>query len=60
MPAKSKAQQKAAAMALAAKEGKVPPSRLKGAAKLMYKSMTKQQLREFAKTKRKNLPRRKK
>ena len=59
MPAKSKQQQKAAGMALAAKRGEIPPSKLKGAAKDMYNSMTASQLREFASTKRKPLPKRK-
>ena len=60
MPAKSKVQQKAAGMALAAKRGKVPVSRLKGSALQMYKSMTAKQLEDFASTKRKGLPKRKK
>jgi len=59
MPAKSKKQQRAAGAALAAKRGKRPKSALKGASRGMYKSMTKKQLREFAKTKRKRLPRKK-
>lgn len=59
MPAQSKQQQKAAGLALAAKRGKVPFSQLKGAAKQMAKSMTKAQLKEFAGTKRKGLPRKK-
>jgi hypothetical protein len=59
MPAKSQAQQKAAAMALAAKRGEIPVSKLKGAALKMYESMTESQLRDFAKTKRKNLPKKK-
>ncbi|WP_320195237.1 DUF3008 family protein [Agrobacterium rosae] len=40
MPAKSKAQQKAAGAALAAKRGDMPKSRLQGASKTMAKSMT--------------------
>jgi len=60
MPAKSKVQQRAAGMALAAKRGKVPVSRLKGSALQMYKSMTAKQLEDFASTKRKGLPKRKK
>jgi len=59
MPAKSKKQQMAAGAALAAKRGKRSKSSLKGASKGMYKSMTKKQLRDFAKTKRKKLPTRK-
>jgi len=59
MPAKSKKQQMAAGAALAAKRGKRSKSSLKWASRGMYKSMTKKQLREFAKTKRKRLPRKK-
>jgi hypothetical protein len=59
MPSKSRAQQQAAGAALAAKRGKIPVSRLKGAALSMYKSMSERQLREFAKTKRSGLPKRK-
>ena len=58
MPAKSKAQQKAAGAALAAKRGDAPKSKLKGASKSML-SMSERQLEEFASTKRKNLPARK-
>jgi hypothetical protein len=56
MPAKSKKQQMAAGAALAAKRGKLSKSSLRGASRQMAKSMTKKQLREFAKTKRKKLP----
>jgi hypothetical protein len=56
MPAKSKKQQKAAGAALAAKRGERSKSSLKGASKQMAKSMSEKQLRDFAKTKRKNLP----
>jgi hypothetical protein len=56
MPAKSKAQQKAAGAALAAKRGETKVSDLKGAAKEMYESMTEEQLEDFAETKRKGLP----
>lgn len=56
MPAKSKAQQKAAGAALAAKRGEQPKSALKGASKEMYESMTEKQLDEFASTKRKGKP----
>lgn len=48
MPSKSKSQQKAAGMALAAKRGEISPSKLRGAAKEMYDSMTVKQLREYA------------
>jgi hypothetical protein len=56
MPAKSKKQQMAAGAALSAKRGKRSKSSLKGASRQMYKSMSKKQLRDFAKTKRKRLP----
>ena len=59
MPAKSKKQQMAAGAALAAKRGEIKKSSLKGASKQMAKSMSKKQLKEFASTKRKNLPRQK-
>jgi hypothetical protein len=35
-------------MALAAKRGKISPSRLRGAAKQMFNSMTAKQLEDFA------------
>jgi hypothetical protein len=56
MPAKSKKQQMAAGAALAAKRGKRSKSTLKGASRQMVKSMSKKQLEEFARTKRKRLP----
>ena len=56
MPAKSKAQQKAAGAALSAKRGDTPKSKLKGASKRMAESMTEKQLEEFASTKRKGKP----
>jgi hypothetical protein len=56
MPAKSKAQQKAAGAALAAKRGEQKKSDLKGPAKSMYESMSKKQLDDFASTKRKGKP----
>jgi hypothetical protein len=59
MPAKSKKQQMAAGAALAAKRGEIKKSSLKGASKEMASSMSKKQLKEFASTKRKNLPRKK-
>ena len=58
MPAKSKAQQRAAGMALAAKRGKIPKSKLKGAAKSMAKMPTKS-LKHYASTSRKGLPKKK-
>jgi len=59
MPAESKSQQEAAAMALAAKRGKIDPKTLKGAAKDMYNSMTEEQLEHYASTKSKDLPEKK-
>jgi len=56
MPAKSKAQQKAAGAALAAKRGEVKKSKLKGASRQMVDSMSETQLEEFASTKRKGKP----
>ena len=56
MPAKSKAQQKAAGAALAAKRGEQSASELVGAAQEMYRSMSEQQLEELASTKRKGKP----
>jgi uncharacterized protein DUF3008 len=60
MPAKSKKQQMAAGTALAAKRGERSKSSLRGASRQMVKSMSRKQLREFAKTKRKKLPMKKK
>lgn len=59
MPATSKAQQKAAGAALAAKRGEQPKSKLKGASRQMEKSMSENELEEFASTKRKGLPNKK-
>ena len=56
MPAKSKAQQKAAGAALSAKRGETPKSKLKGASRSMAESMSEKQLRDMAKTKRKGKP----
>lgn len=56
MPAKSKAQQKAAGAALAAKRGDRKVGDLKGASKSMYDSMSETQLDEFASTGRKGKP----
>lgn len=56
MPAKSKAQQKAAGAALAAKRGEASKSELKGASRSMEESMTEKQLEELASTKRKGKP----
>jgi hypothetical protein len=59
MPAKSKAQQKAAGAALAAKRGEASKEELFGASKEMAKSMTEKELEELAATPRKKLPARK-
>ncbi|SFZ83149.1 Protein of unknwon function [Devosia enhydra] len=56
MPAQSKAQQKAAGAALAAKRGDAKVGDLKGASQQMYQSMTEKQLDDLASTKRKALP----
>ena len=60
MPAKSKAQQKAAGAALSAKRGETKKSSLKGASREMAESMSENQLEDLAETKRKGLPERKK
>jgi hypothetical protein len=60
MPAKSKAQQRAAGAALSAKRGETKAGDLKGASKDMYESMSENQLEEFAETKRRGLPEKKK
>jgi hypothetical protein len=59
MPARSKAQQKAAGAALSAKRGDTKVGDLKGASKGMYKSMSEHELEELAATDRKDLPERK-
>lgn len=59
MPAKSKAQQKAAGAALSAKRGETPKTNLKGASKSMADSMSEKELEELAATKRKSLPEKK-
>lgn len=56
MPAKSKAQQKAAGAALAAKRGDAKKSDLKGPSKSMEKSMSEKELEEMASSKRKGKP----
>ena len=52
MPAQSKAQQKAAGAALAAKRGETKVSSLKGASKQMYESMSESELEDMASTER--------
>jgi Protein of unknwon function (DUF3008) len=59
MPARSKKQQMAAGAALAAKRGERSKASLKGASREMVDSMSERQLREFASTKRRGLPRKK-
>ena len=56
MPAKSKAQQKAAGAVFLAKRGDTKKSELKGASKEMYESMSEKELDEMASTKRKGKP----
>jgi hypothetical protein len=56
MPAKSRAQQKAAGAALSAKRKETKVSDLKGASKSMYRSMSEQELEDMASTKRKGKP----
>jgi hypothetical protein len=56
MPAKSKAQQKAAGAALSTKRGDTKKSDLKGASRDMFDSMSEEQLEDFASTKRKGKP----
>lgn len=56
MPAKSKAQQRAAGAALSAKRGDTNVSDLQGSAKDMYDSMSEDELEDYASTDRKGLP----
>ncbi|QWC57373.1 DUF3008 family protein [Erythrobacter sp. 3-20A1M] len=56
MPAKSKAQQKAAGAALSAKRGETKVSDLQGASKQMYDSMSEDELEDYASTDREGLP----
>lgn len=56
MPANSKAQQKAAGAALAAKRGETKVGSLQGASKQMYESMTEKELEDLAATPREDLP----
>jgi len=56
MPAKSKAQQKAAGAALSAKRGDTAKSKLKGPSKQMAESMSEKELEKMASTKRKGKP----
>lgn len=56
MPAKSKAQQKAAGAALSAKRGDSKASELKGPSRDMYESMSETELEKMASTERKGKP----
>lgn len=56
MPAESKAQQKAAGAALAAKRGETAKADLRGASREMYESMTEKELEDLAATPRDGLP----
>ncbi len=56
MPAKSKAQQKAAGAALSTKRGDAPKNKLRGASKQMAESMSEKELEKMASTKRKGKP----
>lgn len=59
MKAKSEAQQKAAGAALSAKRGDTPKSKLKGASKEMFETMTEKELEDMAATKHDKIPERK-
>lgn len=59
MKAQSEAQQKAAGAALSAKRGETPKSKLQGASKEMYETMTEQELEDMASTKHDKIPERK-
>lgn len=59
MKAQSEAQQKAAGAALSAKRGDTPKSKLQGASKEMYETMTEQELEDMASTKHDKIPERK-
>ena len=56
MPAKLKAQQRAAGAALSAKRGETPVDALQGASRDMYESMSEDELEELASTDRDELP----
>lgn len=56
MPAQSKAQQRAAGAALAAKRGETKVGDLQGASKDMYDSMSEDELEDYASTKLDGLP----
>ena len=56
MPSTSISQQQAAGIAHAAAKGKFPKSKLRGASKEMFHSMKRKDLKKFAKTPHKGLP----
>jgi hypothetical protein len=56
MPAQSKAQQRAAGAALAAKRGEAKVEDLKGASREMYDDMSEAELEELAATSHEDLP----
>ncbi|MFW2349938.1 DUF3008 family protein [Qipengyuania sp.] len=56
MPAKSKAQQRAAGAALAAKRGETKVGDLQGASREMYDSMSEDELEDYASTELDGLP----
>jgi len=56
MPARSKAQQKAAGAALSAKRGETKVGDLQGASKQMYDSMSEDELEDYASTDLDGLP----
>ena len=56
MPAKSKAQQRAAGAALSAKRGETKVGDLQGASKQMYDSMSEDELEDYASTELDGLP----
>lgn len=58
MPAKSRAQQKAAGAALSAKRGETTRDELEGASREMFDSMTEAELEELASTEHKGKPER--
>lgn len=56
MKAQSEAQQKAAGAALSAKRGETPKSKLQGASKEMFETMTEAELEEMAAVKHDKVP----
>jgi len=56
MPARSRAQQRAAGAALSAKRGEIDPKDLESASRDMYDSMTEQELEDLASTRHEGLP----